>query len=235
MEKKFLFLMLGVFLIFSGCEKKESIESFYHSAEKMEGNILKSISIIAQTRTNYEKILLEAPDSEFAPLACYKLGKLNEIFGHYKEAIDYYQKLLEQYPDHPICADGLFNIAQIYQLHLNKSDEAVTAYTQLVMFYPDEKASFQGLLQLGQLLSEKQKWQDAIYYFQTIVEKYPDQPICGDLYFRMGDILQYKIKDYNKAIEMYQMVVEKYPGGSWGKFAQKRLDELKRGGHKDEK
>ncbi len=222
--------MLGISLIFSGCEKKESIESLYRNAEKMEGDILKSINIIAQNRANYEKILLEAPDSEFAPLACYKLGKLNEIFGHYEEAINYYQKLLVQYSGHQVCADGLFNMAQIYQLHLNKTDEAVTSYTQLVTFYPDEKVSFQGLLQLGQLLSDKGKWEDAVYYFQSMVEKYPDQPICDDIYFRMGDILQHQIKDDNKAIEMYQTIVVKFPNSSWIKFCRMRLAELKQGG-----
>lgn len=229
MVKKNLFFMLGIFLILSGCKKKDSIESLYRDAEKMEGDILKSVTIIAQNRANYEKILLEAPDSKYAPLACYKLGKLNEIFGHYQEAIDYYRKLLVQYPEHPIGAEALFNRSQIYQFHLNNSDEAIIAYTQLVTFYPDDKASFQGLLQLGQLLSEKEKWEDAVYYFQTIVEKYPDQPIGDDLYFRMGDILQHKIKNNNKATEMYQTVVEKYPGSSWMKHAQKRLDELKQG------
>ncbi|HEX9972582.1 MAG TPA: tetratricopeptide repeat protein [bacterium] len=229
MMKKITILFMGIIFIFSACEEKDSMESLYRNAEKMEGDILKSATTIAQYRANYEKILLEAPESEFAPLACYKLAKLNEIFGHYQDAINYYQKLLVQFPEHRICAEGLFNMAQIYQLHLNKNDDAITAFTQLVHFYPEGKATFQGLLQLGQLLSEKEKWEDAVYYFQTIVEKYPDQPICDDLYFRMGDILQHKVKDQTKAIEMYRMVVEKYPNSSFVKFAQQRLEALQQG------
>jgi TolA-binding protein len=195
----------------------------------MEGDILKSATTIAQYRSNCEKILLEAPESDLAPLACYKLAKLNEVFGHYEAAVEFYQKLLVQYPEHPMCAEGLFNTAQIYQLHLNKNDDAITAYTQLAHFYPDEKVTNQGLMQLGQLLSETEKWGDAVYYFQTIVEKYPGQPICDDLYFRMGDVFQHKIKDPTKAIEMYRMVVEKYPTSSWMKFAQQRLKTLQQG------
>ena len=230
MGKKIFILMLGIVLIFSACEKKDRIESLYDEAEKMEGDILKSVEMIAQYRVNYERILLDAPGSEFAPLACYKLGKLNEIFGHYEEAIDYYQKLLVHYPEHRICADGLFNMAQIYHLHLNNNDEAITAYTQQVHFFPDEPNSFQGLVQLGQLLSMEEKWEDAVYYFQNIVEKYPDQPTCDDLYFRMGDILQHQVKDTTKAIEMYKTIVEKYPKSSWVKYARPRLAELKQEG-----
>lgn len=235
MVKKISILILSIAFFFSACEKNDSIESLYRDAEKMEGDILKSVNTIAQYRSNYEKILLDAPESKFAPLACYKLGKLNEIFGHYKESIDYYQKLLVQYPEHPICADGLLNMAQIYQLHLSEIDEAITAYTQLVNFYPDQKASFQGLVQLGQLLSEKEEWEDAVYYFQILVEKYPDKPICADLCFRMGDILQHEIKDTTRATEMYQAVVKRYPGSSWVKYAQTRLAVLKQGGDENEK
>ncbi len=235
MVKKIYILILSIIFFFSACEKNDSIESLYRDAEKMEGDILKSVNTIAQYRSHYEKILLDAPESKFAPLACYKLGKLNEIFGHYKEAIDYYQKLLVQYPEHPICADGLLNMAQIYHLHLNKSDEAITSYTQLVSFYPEKKASFQGLVQLGQLLSEKEKWEDAVYYFQDIIEKYPDHLICVDLYFRMGDIFQYKIKDKSRATEMYQVLIEKYPNSLWVKYTQARLAVLKQGGDENEK
>jgi len=227
MGKKIFILMLGIFVSFYSCAKQDSVKSIYRKAEKMEGDILESVEMIAQYRASYESILLDAPDNEFAPLACYKLGKLNEIFGHYDEAIDYYRKLLVHYPEHRICAEGLFNMAQIYQLHLSKNDEAITAYTQLVHFFPDEPNSAQGLMKLGQLLSREEKWEDAVYYFQTIVEKYPDQPICDDLYFRMGDILQHRVKDTTKAIEMYKTVVEKYPNSSWAKFARTRLAELR--------
>jgi len=150
MKGKIILLILGIVLICTGCGKKEPIESLYRDAEKLEANILKNVNTISQCRSSYEKILLEAEDSEFAPLACYKLGKLNEIFGHYDEAIDYYKKLLSLYPEHPICADGLLSMAQIYQLHLDKNEEAMAIYQQLVTFYPDQTVSFEGYLQLGQ-------------------------------------------------------------------------------------
>lgn len=227
MKTKIAIIILGLLLILSGCEKKESIGSIYRDAEKMEGQILKTVNTIAQYRANYEKILLEAPESEFAPLACYKLGKLNEIFGHYQEAIDYYQKLLTLYPENSICADGLFNIAQIYHLRLDESDEAITVYEQLVYLYSEEKAAEQGLLKLGQLHSEQEHWEDAAYCFQKFVEKYPDHPICDNIYFRMGDILQHKLNEQDRANELYKMILEKYPNSSWEKLCQERMAALK--------
>jgi len=228
MLRKISFLILIIILICSACEREDSIESLYRDAEKLESNILKSVNTISQCRANYEIILRDAPESEFAALACYKLGKLNEIFGHYDEAIEYYKNLLAQYPEHQICADGLLNMAQIYQLHLDKSEDAMATYQQLVAFYPDHAVSFEGYLQLGQLYSKEQDWEDALRYFQTIVNQYPDNDISDDLYFRMGDILQNELEDTSNAKKMYRTLIEKYPDSSWEKYVQQRLAELRR-------
>lgn len=233
MRRNIFLLILGFSLVYSACERKETAESLYRDAERMEAEILKSTAAIDRCRANYEKILRDAPQSEFAPQACYKLAKLNEIFGHNDEAINCYRKLFLQYPGHPLCAEGLYNIAQIYP-STSGTDEAITAYTQLVSFYPDEKVALQGLLQLGQLLSDKGEWQDAVYYYQTFVEKYPHEPVCDDLCFRMGDILQNKINDKAGASAIYRKVVEKYPASSWVPTAQKRLDALNQGDQKNE-
>jgi len=228
-------LIVCLISILFGCEKKQNIEKLFHEAEKLEPNILKSLDTIAKYRDNYEKILVEVPKSGFAPSACYKLGKLNEIFGHHTEAIEYYRKLLSNYPEHPFCADGLLNTGQIYQEHLKKTEEAVTAYNQLLSFYPESDAAFQALLQLGQLSSRNEKWKEAIDYFQMVVARYPEDKICDDLCFRIADIMQVKMADKQKAIQMFQDLIENYPNSTWIKHAKTRLVALTQGGAEDEK
>ena len=235
MEKKSVLLILCLISAIFACEKKEDIETLFKEAEKMEADILKSLDTIDQYRNKYERILIAAPESEFAPVACYKLGKLNEVFGHYDEAIEYYRKLLSYYPEHPVCVDGLFNTAQIYRLHLKKIEDAITAYNQLIAFYPENSKTFQALLQLGQLSCQNEKWEEAIDYFQQIVAEYPDNKICDDLYFRIADILLAKLSDKPKAIKMYQDILKIYPNSSWIEYAKARLDTLTQGSAKDEK
>jgi len=228
-------LIVCLISILFGCEKKQNIETLFYEAEKLEADILKSLDTIAKYRDNYERILVDAPESEFAPVACYKLGKLNEIFGHHNEAIDYYRKLLINYPEHPFCADGLLNTGQIYQVHLKKTEEAITAYNQLLSFYPESDAVFQALLQLGQLSCRNDKWEEAIDYFQMVVAKYPENKICDDLCFRIADILQVKIADKPKAIQMFQDIIDNYPNSTWIKHANTRLVLLTQGGAEDAK
>ena len=76
MTGKTVFLIVCLISILFACEKKQNIETLFHEAEKLEADILKSLDTIAKYRDNYERILIDAPESEFASVACYKLGKL---------------------------------------------------------------------------------------------------------------------------------------------------------------
>ena len=235
MIRKMSYLIVYTVLTFSVCEKQDSMEILLHKTEKLEADILKSVDSITKYRANYEKILKEAPASELAPIACYKLGKLNEIFGHYDEAIEYYQKLLKFYPEHSGCAEGLFNIAQIQYLYLKNNDEALETYQRVVDLFPQSTAIFQSLLQLGQISCEEQYWSDAVDYFSQIINQYPEHALCDDLCFRVADISQFHLFDDRQAGQWYKHLLDQYPHSPWIQQAQTRLSELALGGDSHEK
>jgi len=235
MKKIISILMLCLISLFSSCEEAENIKSAFHKAEKLESSVLKCISNIAECKDSYEKILIKAPDSEFAPIACYKLGKLNEIFGHYEEAIDYYQKLASLYPEHPVCGDGLFNKAQIYQLHLDKPEEAILTYDQLIGLYPKNNSVFQAHIEVAQIYCQKEKWESAVRAFQQVLDKFPEDKITDDISFRIADIYFYKLKQNSTATEKYQDLINNYANSNWAKYAEERLAQLKEGEKKNEK
>lgn len=234
MKTKIYFIITAMLL--ASCNNNESdMQSLYQQSVKMESDILESVQKINLTRANYEKILTEAPESEFAPLACYKLGKLNEIFGHHEEAIEYYRKLASLFPDNPVCADGLFSMAQIYQLQLNQPEQAVIAYDQLINLYSDSQHAFKAMLEKSQLLTDKNLWKKAAASYQQILTKFPDCKINDDVVFRLGDIFFYQLKDSLQAEKMYLQLKQNYPNSSWISFAEKRMNELEQKEHQNEK
>jgi TolA-binding protein len=235
MKKIISILILFFISLFSNCEEVENTKTVFHQAEKLESEILKSINSITECKANYEKILIEAPDGEFAPIACYKLGKLNEIFGHYEEAIDYYRKLASFYPAHSISGDGLFNTAQIYQLHLDKPDEAIISFDQLIGLYPENKSVFQAHIEVAQIYCQKGKWESALQAFQTVLKKYPEHKIADDISFRIADVYFYKLKNNSTATEKYSELINNYPSSSWIQIAEERLAQIKEGEKKNEK
>ena len=233
--KKISILLLLVVTLILACNKSENITSAFQKAEKLEVEILKSINSIAECKANYEKILIEAPESEFAPIACYKLGKLNEIFGHYEEAIEYYQKLASLYPEHPVSGDGLFSMAQIYQLHLDKPDDAILTYNQVIGLFPGNNSVFQAQIAVAQIYCQREKWESAVKAFQQVLEKYPGDKISDDILFRIADIYSFKLKENSIAEKKYSELINNFPNSDWAKFAEKRLAQLEEGEKKNEK
>lgn len=222
-------LIFCLLLLFLACEKKgNDIVNTFRQAEQLEADIIKDIDKISRCRDNYEKVLKFAPESEMAPVACYKLGKLNQIFGHYDEAIEFYQKLLTYYPEAPVCASGLFDMAQTCQLHLDRTDDAISTYQQFIALYPGHEMILPALLQQGQLYCQELEWELALENFQQIVTRFPENKICDDLYFRMADIFHFELDKYPQAMQMYQNLKDNYPASPWIKNAESRLAELRR-------
>jgi len=230
MRQKYL-ISLTVFILFiASCEKKDKTERLFVEAQKLEAQIIQGLNTISRCKSNYEKILLEAPDSQFAPIACFKLGKLNEVFGHYDEAVEFYQKLLTVYPAHKLGAEALLNIAQINHFHLDQKDAARETYKQVIAFYPHSEEKLKALLQLGQYCSSQEDWADAVDYFRQIVSEYPEKSISDDVCFRVGDILQQQLKDSTQAREMYELLLNQFPTSPWTTYAANRLREFNQGG-----
>ena len=199
------------------------MEQTFKEAERLESEIILSLNTISECKRNYEKVLLTDPESELAMIACFKLGKLNEVFGHYEEAIDYYRKLLTLFPAGHLGAGALLNMAQIYQLHLEEPDNAIITYKQLLHFYPESELRLTALLHLGQYRSRKEEWEKAVLYFQQIVREFPHEKVSDEICFRIADICMHKLDDRTQAHAWYHRLLENYPRSPWVEVVRKRL------------
>jgi TolA-binding protein len=227
--KKYIIVCL-TFIFISLCGKKQDpVEKLFSRAEALDSKIIESVNTISLCQSTYEKILAEAPDSKFAPLACYRLGKLNELFGHYPEAVEFYKKFVTVFPQHALHAEALFNIAQIYFNPLEQLDKAMDTYRQVIFFHPECEFKFTCLLRLGEISSRNESWQESVKYFQQAADEFPKNEMAADLLFRIGDILQNKINDGAGAEKIYTRLLDNYPGSSWCQFAKTRIAELNKG------
>ncbi|OQX95859.1 hypothetical protein B6I21_03215 [candidate division KSB1 bacterium 4572_119] len=236
MKIKAIIIVIITLLLFITCaDKKNNIESIFNQAEKLQKDVLKSVNQIASCKEKYETILKQTPESEFAPQACYQLGKLNEIFDHYDEAVAYYKKLLSFYPEHSLCADALFNIARINRVYLDKKAQAVNYYDQLTGLCPDNNLSFQAMIEKGKIFIHDKEWEQAIQCYEQIIQQYPNHRVCDDLMARMAEIYQANLKEPESSIKMYQKLLNSYPNSPWTELAKIRINEFAEGGKKNEK
>jgi tetratricopeptide (TPR) repeat protein len=97
----------------------------------------------------WEKILNDFPPTSYTPEVCCSMGRCHRELGEYQESIDFYQKVVDYYPDYPFAWHALFMVGRTYE-SLGESGfiyeseaKAKTehAYKQLLEKYPDCKAA----------------------------------------------------------------------------------------------
>jgi outer membrane protein assembly factor BamD (BamD/ComL family) len=74
-----------------------------------------------------------------------------------------------------------------------------------------EKKSEEQLYAQAQSFSEKGNFTSAIKTYEEILRLYPESPNSYKAQFLIGFVYSENLKDYNKAKEVYEKVIEKYP------------------------
>ena len=83
------------------------------------------------------QVLQQYPQAPLVDDALMKIARLQTQAGRYQEALESYQHLLKDFKESSIALDqAQFNIAEIYEKALKKTQLAITAYEQLLAAYP---------------------------------------------------------------------------------------------------
>ena len=186
---------------------------------------------------NYKKIWLNYPLSEYAEIAWESLNKLAEegsveqfiptanqiynrgeiFFGiyHYNSALDEFNRILQ--------GDYLNNLSQ--ELHsktlfkkgmcyFNLRDYSQSKYYLSLSYEksPSGSVADDSLYYLGRALTNLNLDNDAISYYQKLVQLFPKSNYSDDALYRAGRIYSLK-EDFTNAASYFQRVSSDYPGG----------------------
>ncbi len=114
-------------------------------------------------RLHYLAIVENHPSSGLLPDAIYQVGRMYAQTGELIEAIKWYERVQQQFPDHPVSRDALSQTASAYS-RLNKSREAVSRYQKFIEKYADAENLERAYLNIIDVLrdtgetSEALKW-----------------------------------------------------------------------------
>ena len=79
--------------------------------------------------------------------------------------------------------------------------------------------------QLGWDLYEKKLYKDAVEHFETVLAKYGNRPIAQSSTFYLANCYR-ELGDRNRALGLYQSLVDNYKSGYWANRARKTIREL---------
>ncbi|HCG76535.1 TPA: hypothetical protein DEW49_01335, partial [bacterium] len=128
----------------------------------------------------------------------------------YKEAMFFYQRIIQESPDSPYCAYAQRNIGICYA-GLKDYEKSVEELEKVVKKYPESSWAPNALERMGiyywQGLEDLDK---AITAFSELIDKYPEDTLAPQGYYSLGQIYTIR-KDYKKAKATYHLLIQKYP------------------------
>lgn len=159
LSKISLIFLLTVFLC-SGCGQQNA-EQLFAAGEMAAADPAKLDQAIEHFTTFIERF---GQDPK-APEALKKLAGIVQQQGHMQKAVDYYTRILTEYPDSGLGDEAQFMIAFIYEEYIGDVAQARLAYQRVIDRYPDSElaASARHLLpNIGRNPEEWVQFQDKV-------------------------------------------------------------------------
>jgi len=131
-------------------------------------------------------------------------------------------------------ADALASLGEAY-LSIKQPAQAVEQYLRLATRYKDSPRYPDALLALGALLSGEKRWAAAFPYFEAFYQLHRDKgaaqvPRLDEAIFGMAQVYENDAtrRDMVKAVEFYQLLLDKAPFSAMVPEAKKRIRYLQR-------
>ncbi|MFY0651557.1 MAG: tetratricopeptide repeat protein [Cyclobacteriaceae bacterium] len=112
-------------------------------------------------------------------------------------------------------------------LFQNKKQEALVKFEALLNDHPDHSLVDETLWKLANINLELGEFKKSVEYLEKIGENYPTDILGDDAMFLTGKVYQENIKDENRAKEIYNDFLLKYPGSVFIAEARKRFRKMR--------
>ncbi|MCE3278416.1 MAG: hypothetical protein K0S44_607 [Bacteroidetes bacterium] len=109
----------------------------------------------------------------------------------------------------------------------NKDDLAKTTLDSINKLYPNHALADDILFKKAQLEMKHGRLNEAAALYDTIINTYSEDILADDALFKLADLNEYHFKNKDKAKELYQQLLEKYPASLYVVEARKRFRKLR--------
>ncbi|MDR2639127.1 MAG: tetratricopeptide repeat protein [Helicobacteraceae bacterium] len=115
------------------------------------------------------------------------------------------------------------NLALIYQM-TDRAEESVQAYKTAAKLAPDDPEPYYGI---GVAYRSIGDYKQSIVYFDEAIKRYKAQnsELIYDAYANQAENY-YDLKSYKKALELYKIIVKRYPNATYCRDRIKELEAL---------
>ena len=112
-------------------------------------------------------------------------------------------------------------------MYQNKIEEGLAEIDRMLEVYKTHPIADELYLMKANTLLKLDQLDKAVENYQKIVDNYQYDILADDALFAIAKIMQDRKKDKDKAMELYQLLLEKYPGSVFGTEARKKYRQLR--------
>ncbi|MCA9507579.1 MAG: outer membrane protein assembly factor BamD [Myxococcales bacterium] len=230
----------------------ESVKLNFDAGEKAlkDGEFEKAIGYFQFVRSKY-------PFSKFAALSDLRIADTKYAQKKWLDSASAYEIFVRLHPRHPEVPYATYRIGISYfyavptDFFLLPSSttrdqtftkEALSALDRFLLKFPNSEQAKDALdkrallfsylakhsMNIADYYERRSLYQAAVQRFLNINNDFPNSDISAEALWRAANIFSYKIKDLNKAEEIYQQIVEQKNNSNFFEAAKEKLKEIKK-------
>ena len=154
--------------------------------------------------TALERYLNEDPEDPGSGL--YYYGLALRAAGNYDSAIDQWERLIADYPDHQYWDDAWDQKAYTQWFYLDQFPQAVQSYLDLPEILPAHERAGEFTYNAALTAERDANYQQAADLFERVINLYPDYEYASRALFQSG-ISRYRTEDYDASEAAFQRMI----------------------------
>lgn len=177
----------------------------------LQGNNQLADQQYSEARRYYEAVINKYLDSEIALAAENQIAICYGDQGMWQNSAEVLNNIIVKYSGKKEIPNVIFNLGQLYQLHLNRFDKALEVYQRVIQQFPQNPNLGKAHLAIGEIYFSQKSYDKARHEFKYVIDKYrDDQNSC--ISAQMAIAQSYELENnWNKALNEYQWVINNYP------------------------
>jgi tetratricopeptide (TPR) repeat protein len=109
----------------------------------------------------------------------------------------------------------------------NHNQEALTTLDSIGQLFPGHSLTDEVWFKKAKIFLSMGKADSAVLYLADIVSNYPDDILADDALFTLADINENRLQNKTQAMQLYETLLQKYPGSLFAVDARKRYRALR--------
>jgi len=176
----------------------------------------------------FQSIVNDFPNSDAARASYVRIAQLAEKQSQYTLAVEAYRTLITKYPNTEDAYTAFINEAELLRQKMEDPTGAVTVLAQAAdMFKGNADKSVKALTLAASIAAkDKKDYELQIKMLDRLVAEYPDAEPSPQALFDSASISAEYLKDPDRAALKYQQLIDRYPGNSLVKKAEKAIKKL---------